>query len=196
MASLPHTLYFIRHGETDWNLEGRLQGQKDIPLNDLGRVQAEEAGARLRGLAPDYAGLDYVASPMHRTRETMERLREAIFLDPKAYRLDERLVELTFGDWEGRTWKEVRKAEPQMAAARERDKWGYVPPGGESYAMLLDRLLPAAREVSRPTVLVSHGGVARALLAGLAGLPVYEAPRVDIWQGRVLVLENGKHRWV
>jgi probable phosphoglycerate mutase len=126
----------------------------------------------------------------------MEILRRTLGLSPADYRQDERFIELTFGSWEGLTWREVRGQEAALAAERERDKWNFVPPGGESYAMLLDRLLPAAKEVSRPTVLVSHGGVARALLAGLAGLPVYEAPRVDIWQGRVLVLENGKHRWV
>src|SRR4051794_29820914 len=79
-AALTHTLYFIRHGETDWNAEARLQGQRDVPLNDFGRVQAEEAGARLRGLVLHYEDLDYVASPLSRTRETMERMREAIAL--------------------------------------------------------------------------------------------------------------------
>ena len=80
--ALTHTLYFIRHGETDWNVEARLQGQRDVPLNDFGRVQAEEAGARLRGLVLHYEDLDYVASPLSRTRETMERMREAIGAPP------------------------------------------------------------------------------------------------------------------
>src|SRR3954454_16381515 len=88
---LSHTLYFIRHGETDWNAEARLQGQRDIPLNDFGRVQAEEAGARLRALVLHYADLDYVASPLSRTRDTMELMREAIGLAPRVYREDERL---------------------------------------------------------------------------------------------------------
>ena len=79
---------------------------------------------------PLFEDLDYVASPMLRTRETMERLREAIGLYPDYYRLDDRLVELTFGSWEGMTWKEVRKHEPQLAALREHDKWNYAPPGG------------------------------------------------------------------
>ena len=189
------TIYFVRHGETDWNAEGRLQGQQDAPLNARGRVQAEEAGSRLRGLVMDYAGLDYVASPMHRTRETMERLRETIFLDPKDYRLDPRLVELTFGDWEGRTWKEDRKAEPQMAAARERDKWGYVPPNGESYEMLMDRVRPVFEGIARDTVLVAHGGVARAFLALACGVHPRQAAGMDIWQGKVLVIEGRKHYW-
>jgi len=190
------TIYFIRHGETDWNLEGRLQGQKDIPLNDLGRVQAEEAGRRLRNLVPLFEDLDYVASPMLRTRETMERLREAIGLYPNHYRLDDRLVELTFGSWEGLTWKEVRKSEPQLAALRERDKWNYAPPGGgESYAMLADRVRPILDDLTRETVLVAHGGVARAFLAVACGVSTRHAASIDIWQGRVLVIEGRRHRW-
>ena len=191
------TIYFIRHGETDWNLEGRLQGQKDIPLNDLGRVQAEEAGRRLRSIAPHYEDLAYVASPMRRTRETMEILRGAIGLHPGSYKLDDRLIEITFGAWEGMTWKEVRKAEPQLAALRERDKWNYVPPGGgESYAMLVDRIHPALEDITRDTVIVAHGGVARAFLALRCGISSRQAASMDIWQGRVLVLEGRSHRWV
>jgi broad specificity phosphatase PhoE len=195
-ASRP-TIYFIRHGETDWNLEGRLQGQKDIPLNDLGRVQAEEAGRRLQGIAPHVEDLAYVASPMGRTRETMELMRKAMGLHPESYKLDERLVEITFGAWEGMTWKEVRKAEPQMAALRERDKWNYVPPGGgESYAMLVDRIRPVLDDLTRDTVIVAHGGVARAFLAIVCGVSSRQAASMDIWQGRVLVIEGRNHRWV
>jgi len=190
------TIYFIRHGETDWNLEGRLQGQKDIPLNDLGRVQAEEAGRRLKKLVPLFEDLDYVASPMLRTRATMERLREAIGLYPDYYRLDERLVELTFGSWEGMTWKEVRKHEPQLAALREQDKWNYAPPGGgESYAMLADRVRPILADLTRPTVLVAHGGVARAFLAVACHVSTRHAASIDIWQGKVLVIEGRSYRW-
>jgi probable phosphoglycerate mutase len=195
-ASRP-TIYFIRHGETDWNVEGRLQGQRDIPLNDLGRIQAEEAGRRLQTIAPHCEDLAYMASPMLRTRQTMEILREAIGLHPQTYKLDERLVELTFGSWEGMTWKEVRKAEPQLAALRERDKWGYAPPGGgESYAMLVDRVRPVLDDLTRDTVIVAHGGVARAFLAVTCGVSSRDAASIDIWQGRVLVIEGRKHRWM
>jgi probable phosphoglycerate mutase len=189
------TIYFVRHGETDWNAEARLQGQRDVPLNDFGRVQAEEAGARLRGLVARYEDLAFVASPLSRTRETMERLRDSIGLAPTAYRTDERLRELSFGRWEGLTWKEVRRADPQGAAARQRDKWSYVPPGGESYAMLADRVAPALAELSRDTVVVSHGGVARATLALRCGIAHTEAPVIDIWQGRILIIEGSRHSW-
>jgi broad specificity phosphatase PhoE len=190
-------IYFIRHGETDWNLEGRLQGQKDIPLNDVGRVQAEEAARKLQGLVPHVEDLAYVASPMTRTCETMEILRKTLGLHPESYRLDERLVELTFGVWEGMTWKEVRKAEPALAALREQDKWHYAPPGGgESYAMLVDRIRPILDDLTRDTVIVAHGGVARAFLSICCGVSSRQAASMDIWQGRVLVIEGRGYRWV
>jgi len=194
-VSVP-TLYFVRHGETDWNAEARLQGQQDVPLNAFGRVQAEEAGARLRAVVPDYANLDYVASPLSRTRETMELLRRTLGLDPALYRTDERLKELSFGSWEGLTWKELRARDPQVAARRQRDKWGLVPPGGESYAMLAERVAPALAELSRDAVVVSHGGVARVLLALLCGVPRSQAPIMDIWQGKVLVFQGGRYSWL
>jgi broad specificity phosphatase PhoE len=125
----------------------------------------------------------------------MEILRESLGLSPVDCRTDERLIELSFGEWEGLTWREVRRLSPALAAERERDKWGFTPPGGESYGTLLTRVAPAFQSLDRPTVLVAHGGVARALLAGFAGVSTKEAPRVDIWQGRVLVFEGGRHRW-
>ena len=189
------TIYFVRHGETDWNVEARLQGQRDVPLNPLGRVQAEEAAARLRAIVPACDGLAYVASPLTRTRDTMELMRAALSLPASEYSMDARLKELSFGAWEGLTWKEVRAREPKAAAARERDKWSFVPPGGESYAMLAERVAPAIADLRGDVVMVAHGGVARVLLALLCAVPHGRAPVMDIWQGKVLVMAGGRYEW-
>src|SRR5262245_52127631 len=104
-AMAPPTLYYIRHGETDWHVAGRLQGQRDVPLNTRGRAQASHCGNILRELfAPsgrDPADLDYVSSPLGRARETMELTRVALGLSPNGYHLEPRLAEISFGDWEG-----------------------------------------------------------------------------------------------
>jgi broad specificity phosphatase PhoE len=189
------TLYLIRHGETDWNAEGRLQGGRDIPLNDRGRAQAREAGQKLAALVPAAASLDYLCSPMGRARETMELLRETLGLPREAYAVDQRLSEITFGSWEGQTWREVRKLDPARASARERHKWAYVPPGGESYGMLRERILPVFAGLTRDTVVVSHGGVMRAALNGYGFEEPSRAESLDIWQGRIIVLTLDGYRW-
>ncbi|KPF62851.1 phosphoglycerate mutase [Bosea sp. AAP35] len=194
--TLPHRLILVRHGETDWNREGRLQGGQDIPLNALGRSQAAEAAGRLRTLAPDFATLDYIGSPMQRARETMDILRATLELSPGAYRLDDRLKELTFGSWEGFTWRDIRKAEREQAQLRERDKWSFVPPGGESYAMLAQRIRPVLEELTRETVIVSHGGVARAVLALVGAVSPQKASMVEIWQGKILTVTGSQADWV
>ena len=197
---LRHRLVFLRHGETDWNAEGRLQGRQDIPLNPTGRRQAETAGrmvARILGPAglnsPD---LLFLCSPLTRARQTMEIARAAMGLPIHDYVLDERLLELTFGEWEGLTWPEVKARAPEAATWREGDKWRFTPPGGESYAMLADRLRPWVAGLDRPAVVVSHGGVARALMCMLGGLPEERASLADIWQGRALVFLNGRYNWI
>ena len=126
-------LYLIRHGETDWNREGRLQGRRDIPLNPTGRRQAAELARRLAAAVPPSAlkTLEFVASPLVRARETMELLRETLGMPAEGYAVDARLAELSFGRWEGLTWPEIRAADPAGATARDRSTWTYTPPGGE-----------------------------------------------------------------
>lgn len=196
----PPRLYFLRHGETDWNAIGRLQGQKDIALNARGRAQAEQAGKTLKkllasaGLNP--AELPFQASPLGRTRETMALARLALGLPAEGGGYDDRLKEFTFGRWEGLTWPEASAAEPALARARETDKWNFRPPGGESYADLAERIKPWLAEQHGPSVVVSHGGVARTLMHLIGGLSEMRAPIADIWQGRVLVFSAHRFDWV
>lgn len=191
-----HPLCVVRHGETDWNVEGRLQGQRDIDLNGRGRDQASGVGAILKRDHPNVLDFDFVASPLWRTQETMRLMRRAMGLDPMGYRLDDRLKELTFGAWEGFTWPEMRARDPVACDAREADKWGFQPPGGESYAMLSERVAGWVESLDRPTLAVTHGGVARVLLGLLAGLSQAELPMKNIVQGRALLFEGDTARWI
>ena len=187
-------LYYVRHGQTDWNLERRLQGQHDIPLNALGREQAAQCGRILRDLfARDGRGaedFDYCASPLGRARVTMELMRAELCLDPQAYRTDARLMEMSFGRWEGFTIAELQVREAAALAARERDKWGFVLPGGESYAQLLLRVRAWFESIARDSIVVAHGGVARALIAHLGIALPENAAMDDIGQGVVYVFDG------
>lgn len=189
------TLVFVRHGETDWNAENRLQGQRDIPLNDKGRSQARRNGEAIAERFPDIADYDFVASPLGRARETMEIARQALDLDPTAYRLDDRLREITFGDWEGLTIEELRARDAAAIAAREADKWGFQPPGGESYDLLANRVEAWLGELTRPTVAVAHGGVARVVRRHLLDLDHQESVAAMISQDQALHFQNGGETW-
>lgn len=191
-------MYFIRHGQTAWNAERRLQGQADTDITEKGRRQADRNGRRLGELIGSAEGFDFVASPLRRTRETMERIRTAMGLPADGYRLDPRLMELHFGDWQGHTFTELERAEPGLSARREEDKWGYVPPGAkaESYAMLAERIRPWLDAVREPTVCVTHGGVIRSVLYLRCGMDPARAAALDVPQDRIMRLDNGVADWL
>jgi probable phosphoglycerate mutase len=138
----------------------------------------------------------FVASPLIRTRQTMELARGSLGLAPERYGLDPALKELTFGEWEGLTWPQVAKRDPAGARAREADKWNFAPPGGESYAMLAARLQPWLESLKADGFVVSHGGVARALMTLIAGVSPHAAENADIWQGRAILFAGGGLRWI
>jgi broad specificity phosphatase PhoE len=187
-------LYYVRHGQTDWNLEGRLQGQHDIPLNKTGRSQAIHCGGILRDLFAcerrAREDFDYQASPLMRARITMELMRGELGIDPRAYRTDARLMEMSFGRWEGFTYPELRTREGPALAAREHDKWNFTLPGGESYAQLMTRVRAWHESIARDTVVSAHGGVARALIAALDLAEPEDAAADNIGQGVVYVFRD------
>ena len=179
-------LLFIRHGETDWNRAARLQGQQDIPLNALGRRQAERNGRAVAGILRS-GDWRLVASPLSRSMETMRILLAAAGRRDAQFSADPVLMEACYGDWEGLTLPEVAERDPEGARARERDKWAFVPPAGESYCMLSDRLSAWLVALDAPTLLVAHGGTLRILLHRLAGLPTHDAPYLATPQDRVVL---------
>ena len=188
-------LYFMRHGETDFNAAHRLQGQYQTSLNARGRQQAEIGGDLLRDLFErdrlQASDLSYVSSPLNRARETMEIVRRRLGLDPQVYGTDDRLMEISYGAWEGLTLPEVEAHEPGVLERRDREKWDFAPPGGESYRDVGKRVADWYATVKRNTVVVAHGGVARVLMANFHILPEEEATHAEIAQGVVYVFSGG-----
>jgi broad specificity phosphatase PhoE len=189
------TIYYIRHGETEWNALGRLQGTQDIPLNDLGRRQAARAGITLADLfardGHSEASLDFVASPLVRARSTMELVRGTLKLPSAQYAVDDRLREIAYGQWEGSTLAQMQAEDPELFAKRQTEKWTVAPPGGESYVAVQARVTDWYRQLTEDTVAVAHGGTARALMVALGLETPNSAADLTIEQGAVYVFGAG-----
>jgi len=191
-----HPFYMIRHGETDWNRAQRFQGQMDIPVNARGLRQAAAYADLLRGERADWTGWRFVASTLSRTRTTMQTLREALGLDAHAYDVDRDLMEVTFGDWEGFTLAELEPDHPDLVAARAADKWSFVAPGGESYAMATERVRGFLERLAAPSVIVTHGGIIRGTRHLIEGIDGDSAVRGHVPQDNVYRFDGERAGWL
>jgi probable phosphoglycerate mutase len=128
----------------------------------------------------------------------MELIRLAMRLASDGYRVDERLLEVNFGDWQGLTLQEVDAREPGIVAQRDASKWDFRPPGddAESYATLSSRVTDWLGTVAKPTICVTHGGVLRTLFHTLAGIDGNEAAMLHIPQDRILLLRGDRLEWL
>jgi probable phosphoglycerate mutase len=187
-------VYLVRHGETDFNVAHRLQGHYQTSINARGREQARHCAGLLHDLferdqrrPEDNA---YVSSPLRRACETMELIRAGLGLAPAAFALDDRLKEIAYGEWEGLTLPEIQARYPSVLAERERDKWDFAPPGGESYRRVAQRVGEWYAALTRDTVVTAHGGVVRAMMANMQILPEDAATHADIRHGMVYVFDR------
>ena len=165
-------ILLARHGETRWNAEGRYQGQRDIPLSEVGENQARQLGERLRDVPITRA----LASPLSRARRTAELALGA----PRAaqLRFDDGLQEIAHGDWEGLLASEIGARDPERLRAWREAPETVLMPGGESLQQVLDRAWPAFARACEGVggndtlLVVAHDAVNRVLLCRVLGLPL------------------------
>ena len=169
-------LLLVRHGHTAWNSDGRLQGQLDIPLDEIGQAQAAAIAQRLARERP----VAIYASDLSRTQQTARWIQnavaETILPDPPPpLVLEPRLREMHFGEWQGMTFAEIQAAQPEALAAWQANRMTDAPPGGETLAQLVDRVQMVYHEIlaAHPdgtVMLVGHGGALQVLLCLALGL--------------------------
>jgi broad specificity phosphatase PhoE len=163
-------LYMLRHGETAWNTQRRMQGSKNSDLTDRGRAQALAMGRTLKlELAREPGPTVFLRSPLGRALETSEIISRELGLATSEWRDDIRLAELSYGQWEGLSWKEIELTHPTALADWRADPHGYCPPGGETHLELRRRSAAVLAEIiasNMRTVVVSHG-VSGAVMRGL-----------------------------
>ncbi len=163
--------YLVRHGETEWNRDGRIQGHTDTGLNDYGRRQMDTLAARLAGCR--FAAV--YASDLSRAVESAQAIVEGRGI---AIETDPDLREFSYGEWEGLTTEEAEAQDPEEYARRMAlDAGVFAAPGGENTQQLLDRVrrfyecAVERHQSSEDVLIVAHAGSIRALLTCLLGLP-------------------------
>lgn len=185
-------IYLIRHGQTEFNREGRYQGHCDSPLTALGRDQAGRVGRLLAGLIGDPAAWRFSCSPLGRAVQTARVVQAAAGLpDPT---LDPRLMEIGLGSWDGLTDEDIASHSPDIRFPSRYEMF-FASPDGEGYGGITTRLqawLDEALADGRPHVVVSHG-VAGQVLRGLyLGLDRQAQAKLVVPQDAVFRLDGGE----
>jgi broad specificity phosphatase PhoE len=176
----------IRHGQTDWNLEGRYQGQSDVPLNETGRAQADILAQQLQGqsFAAIYSG------DLERAKETAEIIATSIHLPVT---VEPRLREINQGEWEGQLVDVIKARYVELWQQRTMDPACVCPPGGETVGEVAQRVYAALDAIARihpnaTVLIVSHGLALATVICKVYGIPVGQAYSV--------IPDNTEQIWV
>jgi alpha-ribazole phosphatase len=166
-------LLIVRHGQTDWNIDGRFQGQTDIPLNQTGVEQAQSISRRLASESPDAI----YASDLQRAWETAKIIHKSLLPERACPLIAEpRLREMCFGEWEGLTYAEIKMRQPRLLQRWESDLEHNSPPNGETLLELVKRVQEAHESIltahpNASVMLVAHGGPLQMLISQALGVP-------------------------
>jgi probable phosphoglycerate mutase len=186
--------YFLRHGETVWNAEGRVCGRTDVPLSDAGQRQAQLLGLRLKAI-PVQA---LYSSPLVRALETARLIGQIIGLDPI---MDTRLAELNYGAWEGHTFDEIKRSDPAAYRDWDANPAELAPPGGETGVHLIERVTPFMADLAKwyqngNVVVVCHKTVCRLLACHIEGVPLADyRRRIPMENAALNVFEAREGKW-
>ena len=182
-------LYFIRHGQTDWNVKGKIQGSCDIELNSTGIEQAEELSRKI--LDEKLLFLKIYSSPQKRAVRTAEIISKAIQVN---YTIVEGLEEINLGDWEGLSWAEVKERYPTEYKEWYLNRRDTKPPRGESYHDLLQRVLASIQRITLENfdsvLIVTHNAVIKSLQCFLTNSPFHEMKNFNVENCSIIEIDS------
>jgi broad specificity phosphatase PhoE len=187
-------IYLVRHGETEYNRANRFDGSSDSPLTDRGVHEAKRHGRVLRGLIEDIDSFRFVSSPLGRALHTARIIGEELGRPDVNIETDGRLTEIEFGVWDGLTLREIERTYATEWRQRNRDKWHYRMPAGESYAMVARRVRPWLESAEGELIVVTHGAVERIVRGLYGGLTEKETLMLEEPQKVFFALEGGHIR--
>jgi len=184
MPSYPK-IWFLRHGQTEWNKDYRLQGQLDSPLTDQGIADAQRQAGLMAPILEEKPAV--FVSPLGRARATAE-----IALGGMPFLTDNRLMEIHAGRWQGRLREDILADHPEWAEKRPSALEVYeAAPEGEGLQAFHTRITAFLEELTMPTVIVAHGLLGQVLRAQVRGLNLSDAGHLSNRQGCIYVLQDG-----
>lgn len=190
-AMLDFPIYILRHGQTEWNVQGRMQGGLDSPLTALGRAQAQAQGRLMQPILACHPGIKAYASPLKRAHDTA-----LLALGDYPLTLDARLREISVGAWEGQLRLDAIASTPAAAGLRADETGSYdlfcLAPDGEGEVAAKSRLEDFLAELTGPTVIVSHGIITAMLRGHLCGLDRAQTAALPHTQGAVFQILKGQ----
>ncbi|MFV1497444.1 histidine phosphatase family protein [Phaeobacter sp. JH20_02] len=172
-------LALLRHGHTDWNRAGRIQGRSDIPLDDTARAELA-----VQALPAPWDQASLWSSPLKRAAETAKLVAD------RTPQTSPALIEMNWGDWEGQHGKDLRA--DLTSGFRDIEEWGwdYRPPGGETPQEVWERIVPWLAQLTEDTVAVCHIGIMRMILARAYGWNFDSPAPFQIKRNRLFVVER------
>jgi len=178
------TIYLIRHGETEFNTQGRYQGELDSPLTEAGVQQVQQNAQMLKSLIGNPNEWKIVSSPLGRAMQSTEIICETIGFDVKKVEKDDRLTEVAVGQWAGLTTKEIEGSWPNLFQNTDVYNWYFNAPNGEAYDSVVCRLSTWLKDIQHvPNVIaISHGLTGRILRGIYADLKKEDALKLEVSQ--------------
>ncbi|WP_336636653.1 histidine phosphatase family protein [Lysinibacillus fusiformis] len=185
-------IYLLRHGETEYNTQGRYQGQLDSPLTVLGREQVQQNARMLKTFIGHAHDWKIISSPLGRAVESTEILCETIGYDYNKVEFDQRLTEVAVGQWAGLKMSDIQQTWPDLLTNTDAFNWYFHAPDGESYEAVVSRLSSWLNEIQHypKVVVVSHGLTGRILRGIYARLHKEDALQLEVSQDVFFKLAN------
>ncbi|MEW6179668.1 MAG: histidine phosphatase family protein [Chloroflexota bacterium] len=164
-------IWLVRHGQTDWNVDGRYQGQADMPLNEIGEMQARDLAKKIKEI--DFDAI--YSSDLRRALATAQ-----ILAGDREVKVDPRLREIHQGVWEGQLFSDIRRQYADFFENRKQNPLESRPPGGETLQEVAERVKACVDEITnrhpgKRVLIVSHGLVIATLVAAAKGFPLSQA---------------------